>query len=48
MRWVVHIARIGGMKVAYKFCSESLKERDHSEELGVDGRMVLKCCRERG
>jgi hypothetical protein len=25
-----------------KFCSENLKRRDHSENLGVDGRMILE------
>jgi hypothetical protein len=26
-----------------KFLLESLKERDHSEDLGVDWRIILKC-----
>jgi hypothetical protein len=30
------------MRNAYKFCLESLKGRDHSEDLGVDGRIILK------
>jgi hypothetical protein len=25
-----------------EFCSESLKERDHLQDLGVDGRKILK------
>jgi hypothetical protein len=25
------------------FWSENLKERDHSEELGVDGNVILQC-----
>jgi hypothetical protein len=26
-----------------KFLLESLKGRDHPDDLGVDGRMILKC-----
>jgi len=26
-----------------KFWSENLKGRDHSEDLGVDGRILLEC-----
>jgi hypothetical protein len=35
---------MGEMRNAYKFWSEglSLKGRDHSEELGVDGRIRLE------
>jgi hypothetical protein len=25
-----------------KFCSENLKERDHSNDLGIDGRIILE------
>jgi hypothetical protein len=25
-----------------KFCSENLKERDQSEDIGVDGKIILK------
>jgi hypothetical protein len=28
---------------AYKILVESLKGRDHSKDLGVDGRIILKC-----
>jgi hypothetical protein len=24
------------------FCSENLKERDHSEDLGIDGKIILE------
>jgi hypothetical protein len=33
---------MGKMRNAYKFWFESLKGRDHSEDLGVDGRIILK------
>jgi len=37
MRWAGHVARVVGMRNAYK-----LLGRDHSEDLGVYGRLVLK------
>jgi hypothetical protein len=42
MRWPGHVARMGNMRNAYKFLLESLTGRDHAEDLGVDGRIVLK------
>jgi hypothetical protein len=39
MRWAGHVARMGEKKKVYKVLGESLKERDHSEDRGVDGRM---------
>jgi hypothetical protein len=33
---------MGEMRNAYKIWLESLKGRDHSEVLGVDGRIILK------
>jgi hypothetical protein len=30
------------MRSAYKFWLENLTERDHSEDLGVDGRIILE------
>jgi hypothetical protein len=32
----------GGDKNAYKISSESLKRTDHSEDQGVDGRIILE------
>jgi hypothetical protein len=39
-----HVARIGKMRNAYSFFfSENLKEGDHSEDIGLDGKIILKC-----
>jgi hypothetical protein len=40
MRWAGHVARIGEMHT--KFWFGSLKGRDNSKDLGVDGRVILK------
>jgi hypothetical protein len=37
MRWAGHVARMGEKITVYKVWWESLKERDHSENRGVDG-----------
>jgi hypothetical protein len=42
MRWAGHIARILEMKEAAKFLYGSFKGRDHSEDLDVDGEMILR------
>jgi hypothetical protein len=42
MRLAGHVACMGEMRNAYKILVESLKETDHSEDLGVDGRIILK------
>jgi hypothetical protein len=39
MRWAGHVARMGKGRKVYKVSVESPKERDHSKERGVDGRM---------
>jgi hypothetical protein len=41
MRWKKHIKRIGD-RCIQGFGWGSLKERDHLEDLGVDGRIMLK------
>jgi hypothetical protein len=33
---------MGEMRNAYKIWSENLKGRDHEEDLGVDGRIILE------
>jgi hypothetical protein len=42
MGWVGHVARMGEMRNTYKILVEILKGRDHSEDLGVDARIILK------
>jgi len=42
MRWVAHLARIEGRRGAYNFWSGNVKERDHLEDLDIDGRIILK------
>jgi hypothetical protein len=41
MRWAGYVARIGKLRNTYKIVSLNLKERDHSEDLVVDGRILL-------
>jgi hypothetical protein len=37
-----HVERMMDMGNAYKFWLEVLKGRDYKEDLGVDGRIILK------
>jgi hypothetical protein len=37
-----HVARVGEMRNAYNFWLENLTGRDHSEDLGVDERIILE------
>jgi hypothetical protein len=46
MRWVEHVARMGGGEVYTGFMWGNLRERDHLEDLGVDGRIILKWIRD--
>jgi hypothetical protein len=41
MRWASYVARIGTIRNTYKIVSLNLKERDHSENIVVDGRISL-------
>jgi hypothetical protein len=38
IRWVGHVASMGRRGMCTKFLFESLKGRDHSEDLGIVGR----------
>jgi hypothetical protein len=42
MRWVGYVACIMKMRGAYRVLLGSLNERDHLEDLGVGGRIILK------
>jgi len=42
MKWRAHVARMEEMKKQTKFWSQNLKGKDHSEDLGVDGRIILE------
>jgi hypothetical protein len=42
MRWTGHVTRVVEMKIHIKFWSKNLKGRDHSEDLGEDGKDILK------
>jgi hypothetical protein len=42
MRWEGHVARMGEMRNSYEIQSENLKTRDHSEDVGVDGKIILE------
>jgi hypothetical protein len=39
MRWIGHVALMGGKRKCTRFWWESPKKRDHSEDQGVVGRM---------
>jgi hypothetical protein len=42
MGWTVHVAHMGRWETYTKFRSETLKGRDHSEDLDVDNRTILE------
>ena len=42
MIWAGHVARMEKRKGPYRFLMGNIRERDHLEELGVDGRIVSK------
>jgi len=42
MRWAGHVARTGRGEVYIKILWGNLKERDHSDDPGVEGRIILK------
>jgi hypothetical protein len=42
MRWMGHVAQIGDRSVAYRVLVGDLRDRDHLEDLDIDGRIILK------
>jgi len=42
MRWAEHVARMGKMKNAYKILIGKPEVKKHSEDLGVDGKVMLE------
>jgi len=42
MRWAGHVARIGARRGVYRVLVGNLRERNHLEDPGVDGRMILR------
>jgi hypothetical protein len=42
MRRAGHVASVGEMRNAYKILVTNLKGRDHMEDFGVDGKVILK------
>jgi hypothetical protein len=41
INWAGHIARIGDRRVAYRFLWGEMREKDHLEDLRVDGRIII-------
>jgi hypothetical protein len=42
MRWVGHTKYMGEMRNVYNIWLENLKGRDHSEDLGIYGKIILE------
>jgi hypothetical protein len=42
MRWVGRVACMGEMRNVYKFWLENMNGRDHLEDVGVDGKILLE------
>jgi hypothetical protein len=41
--WAGHMARMSEKRIAYMLLVGNLKERDNFEDIGRDGRIILKC-----
>jgi len=42
MRWAGHVAHVGGRRGVYRLWWGNLRERDHLEDPGVYGRIILR------
>jgi hypothetical protein len=42
MSWARPVARMGEMRMCKKFWLQDLKGRDHSEDLDIDGKIILE------
>jgi len=42
MRWAGHVARTAGGEMYTGFWWENLRERDHLEDPGINGRIILR------
>jgi hypothetical protein len=42
MRWAGHVARMGDRRGTYRVLVGDLRLRDHSQDVGVDGRVILE------
>ena len=42
LHWAGHVARMGDMRNAHRVLVGNLMERGHLEDLGVNGRIILK------
>jgi len=42
MRWAGHVACMGERICVYRFWWGNLKEKDHLEDPGIDGRIILR------
>jgi len=42
MRWVGHVAHMGESRGAYRFWWGNLREIDHLEDQGIEGRIILR------
>jgi hypothetical protein len=42
MRWARHVAHSRDMRIYVIYWSENLKGREHSEDLGIDEKVILR------
>jgi hypothetical protein len=42
VRWATHVAQTGQSNIAYRIWVRNVKEKRYLEELGIDGREILK------